>query len=328
METPLPAKANTDLSGAASSRRARFRRDDPPPLRLTADDIAVISHVARHRFLRSTHLIQLLSGRSPKKLLERLGALYHNGYLDRPRAQLDYYATAGSAPIVYAVGNRGAAVLAEFDGLQRSKVDWTDKNRTAGRVFIEHTLLTADLAVAFEAACHLHGNVRLINSSEILAAAPEVTRNTQNPWALPARIHYGNGMHDVHVIPDKVFGLDFSVARKRSYFFVEADRGTMPVKRGGQSKQTSFHQKFLAYLAGAGAVNAHGKRLGIGNFRVLTVTTSEQRIATMIDALKLATKGAGSNQFLFIDHATLRVCPDVLRLEWISGKGGRVRLVD
>ena len=34
--------------------------------------------------------------RSTKKLLERLGALYHNGYLDRPRAQLDYYATAGS----------------------------------------------------------------------------------------------------------------------------------------------------------------------------------------------------------------------------------------
>src|ERR1019366_4406877 len=90
-----------DLSRQVASRRARFRRDDPHPIRLTADDIAVIRHVGRHRFFRSTHLLRLLEQRSPKKLLERLGALYHNGYLDRPRAQLDYYATAGSAPIVY-----------------------------------------------------------------------------------------------------------------------------------------------------------------------------------------------------------------------------------
>ena len=47
-----------------------------------------------------------------------------------------------------------------------------------------------------------------------------------NPWALPARIVHGDATHDVRVIPDKVFGLDFTEARKRSYFFVEADRAT------------------------------------------------------------------------------------------------------
>jgi len=294
-------------------------------MRLTEDDLAVIRHVARHRFLRSIHLLRFLDNRSPKKLLERLGALYHNGYLDRPRAQLDYYATAGSAPIVYALGNRGAAFLAEFDGIPRSKVDWTDKNRTAGRVFIEHTLLTADLAVAFECSSRRAADVRLIEASDILASAPEATRNAQNPWALPARIAHGSATHDVRVIPDKVFGLDFTQARKRSYFFVEADRATMPVMRS-HPRQTSFHQKVLAYLAGAGAINAHGKRFSIGNFRVLTITTSQQRIATMLEAVKLATRGTGSNQFLFTDRATLLRCPDVLQLEWISGKGERVRL--
>ena len=145
-------RLSSPRSAAASrARRARFRRDNPPPMRLTDDDLSAIRHVAKHRFLRSTRLIALLH-RPTKKFLERLAALYHNGYLDRPRAQLDYYATAGSAPIVYALGNKGAAILAELDGAERAKVDWTDKNRTAGRLFIEHTLLTADLMVSAEIA--------------------------------------------------------------------------------------------------------------------------------------------------------------------------------
>lgn len=293
-------------------------------MRLTDDDLAAIRFVANHRFLRSTHLIALLE-RSPKKLLERFAALYHNGYLDRPRAQLDYYATAGSAPLVYALGNKGADILTELDGSQRAKVDWTWKNRDAGRIFIDHTLLIADLMVSAEIASRRAGNVGLIEPWRILTAAPEATRRAANPWALPARIFFAGISHDIRLIPDKVFGLDYTDARKRSYFFVEADRGTMPVMRSNP-RQTSFHQKILGYLAGSRPVNLHGQHFGIGNFRVLTITTSRERIGTMIEALKQATKGSGSNQFLFTDSASLRACPDVLSLEWTSGKGDCVRL--
>ena len=90
----------------AKARRPRFSRTAPDPIQLTTDDIAIIGHVARHRFLRSTHLARLIPHRSYKKLIERLAALYHNGYLDRPRAQLDAYARSGSAPMVYALGGR------------------------------------------------------------------------------------------------------------------------------------------------------------------------------------------------------------------------------
>src|SRR2546426_10005757 len=128
MDTTLSAPISHALSRPAAPRRARFRRDDPPPMRLTNDDLAVIRHVAKHRFLRSTHLITLLD-RPAKKVLERLAALYHNAYLDRPRQQLDYYGIAGSAPLVYALGNRGADILAQLDAMPRAKVDWTDKNR-------------------------------------------------------------------------------------------------------------------------------------------------------------------------------------------------------
>jgi hypothetical protein len=293
-------------------------------MRLTTDDLTVIRQVAKHRFLRSTHLIALLD-RPAKKLLERLAALYHNAYLDRPRAQLDYYTTAGSAPIVYALGNKGAAILTELDGIARANVDWTDKNRTAGRAFIEHTLMVADFMIALEIAIRRRSDVRLIQPADILAAAPAETRHAKNPWNLRASVSPAGITHDIGIIPDKVFGLDFTIARKRSYFFVEADRATMPVTRS-HPRQTSFNQKILGYLAGGGVRNAHGTHLGIGNFRVLTITTSPQRMETMWDAQKAATKGDGSRQFLFIDHAKLKACEDVLALEWMNGKGEHVRL--
>lgn len=293
-------------------------------MRLTEDDIAAIQHVAKHRFLRSTHLIELL-GRPSKKFLERLAALYHNGYLDRPRAQLDYYATAGSKPLVYALGNKGADVLSEISGIPRAKVDWTWKNREAGKLFIEHTLLIADLMVSAEGAIQRTGHLCLIEPEAMLAAAPEATRRAKNPWSLPIRIVQNGIRHDLSLIPDKVFGLDDTAARKRSYFFVEADRGTMPITRS-HPRQTSFQQKILGYLAGSRPVNLHGQHFGIGNFRVLTITTSQERIVHMIEVLKQATHGTGSNQFLFTDRTSLLKSPDILALEWTSGKGERVQL--
>ena len=168
----------------AFSRRTRFKRAAPEPLRLTDDDLAIIRHVAKHRFLRSTHLARLMPHRSYKKLIERLGALYHNGYLDRPRAQLDYYATAGSAPMVYALGNRGRSCWPSTTAWTAAEVDWTWKNRSVGRLFIDHTLLTADVMVAAECAARNRGNVQLMTAQQILPAAPETTRDADNPFKL------------------------------------------------------------------------------------------------------------------------------------------------
>jgi hypothetical protein len=291
MNTSTRPRPNLDISQPAATRRPRFRRDDPLRIRLTDDDIAIMRHVAKHRFLRSTHLITLLD-RPVKKVLERLAALYQNGYLDRPRQQLDYYAIAGSAPLVYALGNKGAARLVDRGEMPLAKVDWTDKNRTVGRVFIEHSLMIADVMTALECAIRQRTGVRLILPGQILAGAPAETQRAQNPWKLRATVSYAGTTQQIGIIPDKVFGLDFTGARKRSYFFLEADRATMPVTRS-HPRQTSFNQKIFGYLAGGGTGNAHGTQFGIGNFRVLTVTTSPQRMQTMFAAQKAATRGEG-----------------------------------
>jgi hypothetical protein len=308
-------------------RRSKFKRAALAPMRLTDDDLAIIRHIARHRFLRSTHLALLMPHRSYKKLLERLGALYHNGFVDRPRAQRDYYATAGSAPMVYALGNRGALVLAEHDGMDRAQVDWTWKNRSVGRPHVDHTLLTADLMVTAELVMRRRPDVKLLAASAILAAAPEATRSADNPLKLKARVNHAGKLLDVAVIPDAIFGLDFTLERKRKYFFLEADRATMPIVRADLS-QTSYSRKLLAYLAGGGKANAFGAHFGIGNFRVLTVTTSVERATSMIEALNQLTGGTGSSQFLFVDRSTLATSANLLTLPWRTGKGEVVTLAD
>src|SRR5712691_8489838 len=150
-----------------SMRRPRFRRaSQPPAFRLTDDDIVIVRQLARYRFLRSTHIAALI-GRSLDRTNDRLSRLFHAGYLDRPRAQLDYYPTAGSAPLVYALADRGARLLIERYGIAFANVEWSRKNREAGRPFIEHQLEIIDFYVALQYAAR-DQTVRVIHPAEMI----------------------------------------------------------------------------------------------------------------------------------------------------------------
>jgi hypothetical protein len=140
------------LSPAAPASRPRFRRaTEPPAFRLTDDDVHIVRQLARHRFLRSTHVAALV-GRSLDRTNDRLLRLFHAGYIDRPRAQLDRFPSAGSSHFVYALADRGARLLIECDGIEFANVEWSRKNRLAGRPFIEHQLEIMDFYVGLQCA--------------------------------------------------------------------------------------------------------------------------------------------------------------------------------
>jgi hypothetical protein len=71
----------------------------------------------------------------------------------------------------------------------------------------------------------------------------------------------------------------------------------------------------------------HADQFGIEQVRVPTVTTSEQRIDTMLDALREVTNGKGSELFLFADEERLR-SSSPLDAEWITGKDKVAKLTD
>src|SRR5207237_9422286 len=107
--------------------------------RLTEDDVEIVRVVARHRLIRSTHIAALVE-RSLDRTNDRLMRLFHAGYVDRPRAQLDRFPASGSAHYIYALADRGVRLLREEDCIVSTNTEWSRKNREAGRPFIEHQI--------------------------------------------------------------------------------------------------------------------------------------------------------------------------------------------
>jgi hypothetical protein len=295
-----------------SIRLPRFKRTHTvAPMQLTERDRQIIRLIHRHRFLRSSQIVAL-TGDSQQQILRRLQLLYHHGYLERPRTQIEYYHQGGSHHIVYGLGNKGGAFLKQELGVAFHKLPWGEKNRSVKRIFLEHALLVSDVIVVIELACRKTG-IRLLTDGELSLPS----KREQFRWKvnISSRVKLG-------VIPDRVFALEFpdqGGTNNRAFFFLEADRSTMPVKRRNLS-QTSFYRKLLAYEA-TWTQNIHRTRFGFSRFRVLTVTTSAERVKSLVDACSQLKRGHGL--FLFADWKSLETS-EVFSSIWQTGKQGEV----
>lgn len=297
-------------------RSRRFRRPDQPssPLRLTPRDLEILRLVAEHRFLTSVHLQKWLDIRR-QPLLRRLQRLYHHGYVDRPRAQLDYYHQGGSRPMVYGLARRGAGRLRRDLNLPFSRMDWSGRAHQVGRLFLEHALLIADVMTALELACRENDGIRLHLLDGLSPADDASTSSRDYRWQVTLRSRQRLG-----IAPDRVFALEYTndcQEPTRAFFFLEADRGTMPVTRSNL-RQSCFQRKLLAYEA-TWSQGVHQRRFGMHRFRVLTVTGSQERLRHLVEATRQLEQGRGL--FLFLDEATMRNSPDVLKELWYSPSG-------
>lgn len=167
----MSVPASVKIGSRPQIRRPRFRRAAaPPPFRLTDEDVEIVRVVAQHRLIRSTQ-IAVLVGRSLDRTNDRLMRLFHAGYLDRPRAQLDRFPSSGSAHYIYALADRGVRLLRDEDGVEFRNAEWSRKNREAGRPFIEHQIEIVNFQVALQRAVAQHGDLRLIPAEEMNTAA-------------------------------------------------------------------------------------------------------------------------------------------------------------
>lgn len=295
----------------------------PKGMELTYRDLTLLAYIARHRFLTSAHLAAL-DGGSPQGVLRCLRSLYDHGYLDRPKAQLATLRDEGPRPFVYGIGQKGAHALREYGSRIDDKVDWSEKNKRSGAIFIAHTLGIADFMVGVELACRSRGNISVVREEEIIAAAPAETRAAREPLRWEA-VSVENGKRERwSVVPDGIFGLSFPDGTA-TYFLLEFDRGTIPISRRGGDHR-SIRRKLKTYYDGWRA-QRHLKQFGLKQMRVLTVTSSPERVHNMVGAVRNITEGRGSNFFLFADRGAL-AASDALTVDWLSGKGESVRLTD
>jgi hypothetical protein len=291
-----------------SSRLPRFERAPIiAPLQLTGRDRQIIRFIYRHRFLSSPQIAAFVGG-SSQQVLRRLQLLYHHDYLERPRAQIDYYHRGGSRPMVYGLGTKGSAMMRKEMGAAFRNLSWKEKNSLVGRIFLEHTLFVSEVMLAFELACRSHGSIRLLTEEEL--------RPSQKPFRWKVN---GSGKTKIAVVPDRTFALEFtnkSGAVERAYFFLEADRGTMPVVRNGLT-MTSFYRKIIGYEA-IWSQSIHSNLFGFHRFQVITVSTSAKRVNSIVEACSRLKRGHGL--FLIADKTILEQPNTLFSAKWQTGR--------
>jgi hypothetical protein len=307
-------------------RRKRFVRSPPelPDWRLTGRDVELVRLVKRHRFLGSDHLAALSAG-PDKKIAARLRVLFHAGYLDRPRGQLEHYrAGGGSNRMVYALSSRGARLLIEHDGPgDDPHIDWARKNQAAGRPFILHALAIADVTVALTRAVRARAGFQLLGPDALLDSAPADTRRRDRPWTWTTRIQANDVSLSLGATPDLAFAIRYPDASRRCYL-LEADRGTMPVDRADLA-QTSIRRKCLVYAAGKRA-GLHGSQFGWKAFRVLFVTATRARADTILAMIRATIPADARTLFYVADTPTLSAA-DIFDYNWRDADGNSHRLV-
>lgn len=286
----------------AKTHTSKLKRKPSRPIQLTQRDRDIIMALHKYRFLTTDHLQTLTGTKSRWGMNARLRLLYDHKYIDRPKAQLAIFSHAEKRPIVYALGNCGASLLSmRYDIPMPSNVYWTEKNRRVRERHIEHTLGIADFMIGIEAMCQEADHLELIDQQEIINRAPNALKSSKYPFRWKTQISQNGKRYDVAVVPDYVFGIRNTKANKRyseRFYFVEIDRGTMPVTRRDIT-QTSFLRKVLSY-ADTFERNLAKTRFGINGFQVLTVTTSQDRIEKIQAAIaKLPDRSFSANTFLF-----------------------------
>jgi len=312
-------------------RRKRFQRDPKVSLKLTDRDRDIIYWVYRHRFLSSEHLISLVEG-SHQGILRRLSLLYHSSYLDRPRRQKLVF--GNNHCLIYGLGNRGANVIASENDVPVDTVDWSRKNREVKEIFLKHTLMVSRILTTFRLACQKQKNIEFIEPERLI-------ENRQKPptiktHALSWRVNIQKGEYgqkrylSFNMIPDSLFGLRMKKngKTKETYFFLEADRATMPVRRTNFYR-SSFYKKMVGYVASY-KNELFSKYFGFKKVRVLTVTKSDERIGNMIIVNKsLHNMGNGYNLFLFTreNDIDIQMPERIFKQIWINGRGRKDSLL-
>ena len=267
-------------------------------MRLTDRDKAILLAVSRYRFLTTSHILSLVPG-SRQNIVRRLQRLYHVGFLDRPKAQLPLRYAGELSEFVYSPTRKTLFHVAAESG----ETDSWGERKSVSSLFLAHSLSISDALICFEADCRLR-STSFISERDIMAAYP--TRSARH-LAWRVTIREGADTETVGVIPDAVFALertDHSDRTRRWYFFLEADRGTMPLRRKSL-RQSSIHRKVLAYSKSRSSSVLKDK-YGISGFQVIFIARSKERLEHIREVCAAATKGRDSSIFLFATQNELR----------------------
>lgn len=218
------------------------------PIEVTTRDTKVLATLADFGVL-TTEQIFRLGYSSISRARKRLKLLWQHGLVKRNVKAIRM--GEGSSQYLYSLTTKGTGLLGDKSIKPRLRLSLGD-----------HGLKIIDFRVALTLATrHNQEGIRLIwkgtQSARFRVQVPESGRHAPIP-----------------VVPDGFFTI--SVQNRDFSYFLEVDRGSTDLKR--------IRSKISAYLTLWKSGEA-AKRLQVRSFRVLWITTSENRLKSMLGAL-------------------------------------------
>lgn len=246
----------------------------------TERDREIVAAVSTHRALTSDQVSLLFWGdlKANSRCRLRLRLLSEHGYLER--AEQPVALSEGRRPLVYFLGKRGLALAADVRGVTESAIDWKKEHNDVRWPFLEHLLATNEIRVRLEVAAPRAGFTVLEWLDDKTLSSLSI--RDQFMVAQP-----GGGAVQVALGPDGYVSLLDPNGTTRHRAFIEADRATVPLGRW-QDKV----QRYLAYFRSSVFADRYK---ATKPFRVLTVTTSDERLANM----KRVTEEAGGQTWFW-----------------------------
>ena len=301
-----------ELFTEPAKRRSRIRRQSANrTILLSPRDIAVFKLLDRYRYLPSNFILAFVGG-NPIRFKQRLGALFHEGYLNRPHRQW-HAINARYRPAIYELDVKARQALAERGVLSRHRVG------AAGS--FAHEVMVCLTMASFELAAQTDTGLRFVSWPHLLANAPQQTRQSPTPFAIPVTIFHRDRRQAFDLKPDgRPFALKLSLSnnRKRALYFpgFELDRHTEPLSTA-DLERSSIIKKVLAYREMV-ASNLYKTHFDFPNMLVPFVTVNAEHMRNMIELVLSLTKGKGASYLLF------KTIPDLLSVERTIEPDGRV----
>jgi hypothetical protein len=297
VKAPSSRAADVSLSArrspktkARSQKTTSGRRSRGAGICLSERDLALLYELLTARYLTTPQIEALFwrTGRSERgrryACQRRLKLLSEQGLMRR--IELPVMRGKAQKPFIYCLDEKGANLLIAELGVDPSEIDWKPKSAEANYPFLAHLLATNDLRIHLAQACERQqvSLSRWVNEKELKSEGMKDYVTLVSPD--------GQKRQQAAVVPDACFALQ--VDSKLGHFFVEVDMGTVTIqptvweKRGWNRKVRAF----LAYYASGKFQQRYGNKA----FRVLCITTSQQRL----ENLKATTeKAKGGQMFWF-----------------------------
>lgn len=272
-------------------RLPRFKRARKPPnMVLMPRDKRILRAVHAYRMLTREQIERLLfqpeHGQDhctkTSKARLRLKLLYHHQYLERVPMPVGNGTWAWQP--VYRLAAKGAQCLAADLGMKAKDLQYwgkgVDRNKRATEVtplFLSHALKVNDVHVALALASQQNG-------FQVEKWVDDGQLKSQEWKDYVAVVERGR-QRIVGVIPDAYFVLH--LGDRRAHFLLELDRATMT--------NTRWSTRIRAYLSYVRS-GKYTERYGTRSLRILTVTTTEQRLRNLQNTTR---KAGGGDLFWF-----------------------------